>query len=128
MRGGSEVTGACAGKSALGTGASSGLGKAIAVRLAAEGATVGLTARTMEPDPKYQGSLRQTLDEITGAGGSAIAVQADLSKPEDRERLFAEMVERCGAPDILVNNAAVTFLRPPRRVPGTAHAPDDRNA
>jgi citronellol/citronellal dehydrogenase len=106
------VTGACAGKIALVTGASRGLGKAIGVRLAAEGATVGLTARTMDPDPKYDGSLRQTLEEITAAGGSAIAIQADLSKTEDRERLFAEMVERVGAPDILVNNAAVTFLRP----------------
>ena len=106
------MTGACAGKVALVTGASRGLGKAIAQRLAGEGATVGLTARTMEPDAKYDGSLRQTLEEITGAGGSAIAIQADLSKTEDRERLFAEMVERGGAPDILVNNAAVTFLRP----------------
>src|SRR3984957_14120268 len=110
--GGSEVAGACASKVALVTGASRGLGKAIAQRLASEGATVGLTARTMEPDPKYDGSLRQTLEEITVAGGSAIAIQADLSNPEDRERLFAEMVERAGAPDILVNNAAVTFLRP----------------
>jgi NAD(P)-dependent dehydrogenase (short-subunit alcohol dehydrogenase family) len=80
--------------------------------LASQGATVALTARTMEPDPKYQGSLQQTTDEITAAGGTAIAVQADLSKPEDRERLFAEVVDRIGAPDTLVNNAAVTFLRP----------------
>jgi NAD(P)-dependent dehydrogenase (short-subunit alcohol dehydrogenase family) len=109
---GSTVPGACDGKVALVTGASRGLGKAIAQRLAAEGATVGLTARTMEPDPKYQGSLRQTLDEITAAGGSAIAIQADLSQTEDRDRLFADLVERAGAPDILVNNAAVTFLRP----------------
>jgi NAD(P)-dependent dehydrogenase (short-subunit alcohol dehydrogenase family) len=100
MRGGSEVTGACAGKVALVTGASRGLGKAIAQRLAAEGATVGLTARTLEPDPKYQGSLRQTREEITGAGGPAIAIQADLSKtevrpldefPERRMRLMIEM-------------------------------------
>lgn len=73
---------------------------------------MALTARTLDPDPKYQGSLRETLDEITAAGGSAIAVQADLSQSEDRERLFAEVVDRIGAPDILVNNAAVTFLRP----------------
>jgi NAD(P)-dependent dehydrogenase (short-subunit alcohol dehydrogenase family) len=66
----------------------------------------------MDPDPKYQGSLRQTHAEIVDAGGAAIAVQADLSKPQDRERLFAEVVEKIGAPDILVNNAAVTFLRP----------------
>jgi NAD(P)-dependent dehydrogenase (short-subunit alcohol dehydrogenase family) len=97
---------------ALVTGASRGLGKAIAQRLAAEGATVALTARTFDPDPKYQGSLTQTLDEITTSGGAAVAVQADLSKAENRERLFGEVVERVGAPDILVNNAAVTFLRP----------------
>ena len=66
----------------------------------------------MDPDPKYHGSLQQTLDEITADGGSAIAIQADLSKADERERLFAEVVESVGAPDILVNNAAVTFLRP----------------
>jgi NAD(P)-dependent dehydrogenase (short-subunit alcohol dehydrogenase family) len=102
----------CDGKVALVTGSSRGLGKAIAARLAAHGATVALTARTMEPDPKYQGSLSQTLDEITGAGGRAVAIPADLSKADERERLFAEVVSAVGAPDILVNNAAVTFLRP----------------
>ncbi|KUI34771.1 oxidoreductase [Mycobacterium sp. IS-1590] len=102
----------CDGKIALVTGCSRGLGKAIAQRLAREGATVALTARTLEPDPKYQGSLRQTLEEIEAVGGSAIAVAADLSDSEQRARLFAEVVDRIGAPDILVNNAAVTFLRP----------------
>nr|WP_090277112.1 SDR family NAD(P)-dependent oxidoreductase [Mycolicibacterium komanii]CRL71076.1 short-chain dehydrogenase [Mycolicibacterium komanii] len=102
----------CDGKIALVTGCSRGLGKAIAQRLAREGATVALTARTLEPDPKYQGSLRQTLEAIEAAGGSAIAVAADLSDSEQRSRLFAEVVDRIGAPDILVNNAAVTFLRP----------------
>jgi NAD(P)-dependent dehydrogenase (short-subunit alcohol dehydrogenase family) len=106
------VTTRCAGKVALVTGTSRGLGKAIAVRLAAEGATVALTARTLDPDPKYTGSLRQTLTEITDAGGSAIAVQADLSDSEERAQLFAEVVDSVGPPDILVNNAAVTFLRP----------------
>ncbi|ORA12024.1 SDR family NAD(P)-dependent oxidoreductase [Mycobacterium asiaticum] len=106
------MSGRCAGLTALVTGSSRGLGKAIAQRLAAEGATVALTARTLEPDPKYQGSLQETLDAIRSGGGSAIAIQADLSKTEDRERLFAEVVDRIGAPDILVNNAAVTFLRP----------------
>src|ERR1700722_19097923 len=109
---GRTMAGACDGKVALVTGASRGLGKAIAQRLAAEGATVGLTARTLEPDPKYHGSLQQTLDEIATTGGTAVAIQADLSKSEDRERLFGELVEKAGPPDILVNNAAVTFLRP----------------
>ena len=65
----------CEGKVALVTGTSRGLGKAIAQRLAREGAVVALTARTMEPDPKYQGSLRQTLAEIEGCGGAAIAIE-----------------------------------------------------
>src|SRR5215471_569 len=102
----------CDGMVALVTGSSRGLGKAIAARLAAGGATVALTARTMEPDAKYQGSLSQTRDEIVAAGGRAIAVQADLSQSEERERLFVEVTNAVGAPDILVNNAAVTFLRP----------------
>jgi citronellol/citronellal dehydrogenase len=106
------LTGRCDGLVALVTGSSRGLGKAIAQRLAGEGATVALTARTMEPDPKYQGSLQQTRDEITADGGQAIAVQADLSKADDRGRLFSEVASSIGAPDILVNNAAVTFLRP----------------
>jgi citronellol/citronellal dehydrogenase len=106
------MAGQCEGKVALVTGGSRGLGKAIAQRFAAEGAAVAITARTLDPDPKYQGSLRQTCQEIRDGGGTAVAVQADLSDTADRERLFAEVVEQLGAPDILVNNAAVTFLRP----------------
>jgi citronellol/citronellal dehydrogenase len=94
------------------TGASRGLGKAVAQRLAAEGATVAMTARTMDPDPRYVGSLGETLDEIVAAGGKAIAVQADLSTADDRVRLMEEVARQVGSPDILVNNAAVTFLRP----------------
>ena len=94
------------------TGASRGLGKAIAQRLASEGATVALTARTMEPDEKYVGSLRETLEQIRDAGGAAAAFQADTSQADERERMMAAVVDELGAPDILVNNAAVTFLRP----------------
>ena len=100
------------GRVALVTGGSRGLGKAIAQRLASEGATVAITARTMDPDPKYAGSLRETCDEIEAAGGTVVAVPADLSRHEERERMFTEVVARVGAPDVLVNNAAVTFLRP----------------
>ena len=115
------MAGGCEGKVALVTGGSRGLGKAIAQRLAAEGATVAITARTLDPDPKYVGSLRETCEEIAAAGGTAVAVQADLSQTEERERMFAEVVGQVGAPDILVNDAAVTFLRsldefPERRV------------
>jgi citronellol/citronellal dehydrogenase len=100
------------GKIALVTGASRGLGKAIALRFAAEGARLAIAARTMEPDPKYTGSLRQTSGEIVAAGGEVLAVQADISRAEEREKLMTEVVEKLGPPEILVNNAAVTFLRP----------------
>jgi NAD(P)-dependent dehydrogenase (short-subunit alcohol dehydrogenase family) len=106
------VAGDYEGRIALVTGGSRGLGKAIAQRLAHDGATVAITARTMVPDPKYVGSLRETREEIEQAGGKVVAIQADLSQPEDRERMFAEVVAQVGAPDVLVNNAAVTFLRP----------------
>jgi citronellol/citronellal dehydrogenase len=106
------MPGRCEGKVALVTGASRGLGKGIAQRLAAEGAAVALTARTMEPDPRFVGSLRETLEEIEADGGRAIALPSDLSSSDDRGRMFGQVVDRLGAPDILVNNAAVTFLRP----------------
>ncbi len=106
------MAGAYEGRVALVTGGSRGLGKAIAQRLAHEGATVAITARTMDPNPKYVGSLRETRREIEDAGGSALAVAADLSDRGERERMFGEVVAALGAPDILVNNAAVTFLRP----------------
>ncbi len=106
------MAGAYEGRVALVTGGSRGLGKAIAQRLAREGATVAITARTMEPDPKYVGSLRETRQEIEDAGGSVLAVPCDLSDRDERERMFADVVTGVGAPDILVNNAAVTFLRP----------------
>jgi NAD(P)-dependent dehydrogenase (short-subunit alcohol dehydrogenase family) len=106
------MAGLCEGKVALVTGGSRGLGKAIAQRFAAEGAIVAITARTYDPDPKYEGSLRQTCLEIAEAGGDAVGIQADLSTSEERERLSAAVTHEVGAPDILVNNAAVTFLRP----------------
>ena len=106
------MAGPCEGKVALVTGASRGLGRSIAQKLAAEGATVAITARTMDPDPKYEGSLLDTHREIEEAGGTAVAVPADLTKPEEREGMFAEVVNRVGPPEVLVNNAAVAFLRP----------------
>lgn len=100
------------GKTALVTGASRGIGTAIARRLAAEGAQVACVARTLDPDPKYTGTLRNTIDLIEKAGGRAKAFKCDLSNTDDRKRMVDEVHNECGPVDILVNNAAVTFFLP----------------
>jgi len=102
----------CDGQVALVTGASRGIGAAIAERLASAGAKVVVTARTITPVAKYVGSLQDTVDRITAAGGTAVAVQADMNLPGDRARLIAEAVDRLGPVDILVNNAAITYSMP----------------
>lgn len=98
------------GKVAIVTGASRGIGAAIARRLAADGATVVCAARTVEPDPKYPGSLSETVATITTDGGAATAVRADLSKADDRRRIVDETIAQFGRVDILVNNAALTYF------------------
>jgi NAD(P)-dependent dehydrogenase (short-subunit alcohol dehydrogenase family) len=101
------------GRVAVVTGASRGIGEAIAKKLAAEGAAVAVTARTVEPgDSKFEGSITETVDAIRAAGGTAIAIAADLSKQEDRARLVEAAQKELGPIDVLVNNAAVTFFEP----------------
>jgi NAD(P)-dependent dehydrogenase (short-subunit alcohol dehydrogenase family) len=101
------------GRTALVTGASRGIGLAIAERLAAEGATVAVTARTVEPGSNpMEGSLTETVAKITGTGGQAVAIPADLSRPEERERLVLETEASLGRIEILVNNAAVSWYMP----------------
>ncbi len=89
------------GKVAVVTGASKGIGAAIAERLAAEGASVVVNYASSKA------GADKVVKKIQGAGGKAVAVQANMTKPEEIKRLFEEMKKAFGRLDILVNNAGV---------------------
>jgi len=98
------------GRVALVTGASRGIGEAIAVTLAAEGARVVCAARTLrEGDARLPGSLETTVATIRSAGGEAVAITADISGEAECLRLVAEAQTAYGPVDILINNAGITF-------------------
>lgn len=104
-------TGVLAGKVAVITGASRGIGDAIAVRYAMEGASVVVSARTVEDgDNALPGSINAVVNKIKDAGGEATAVRADLALAEHRENLIRTTENIYGSVDILVNNAAVTYF------------------
>ena len=101
------------GKVVLVTGASRGIGKEIAVLFASEGGKVVCAARTVkEGDHPLEGSLNTTVNEITQAGGEATAAAANISLPEDCERLVKSAKDTYGPVDVLVNNAALTYFVP----------------
>src|SRR2546423_1699294 len=98
------------GKVAIVTGASKGIGASIALHLAAEGAAVVVNYSSSK-----EGADR-IVGEITGNGGRAVAVQANLAKEPDVRRLFAEAKRAFGRLDVLVNNAGVYEFEPLERV------------
>src|SRR5262245_39954534 len=101
--------GVLAGKVAVVTGASRGIGEAIALRYAQEGAKVVVSARTVEDgDHILPGSINSVVRRIKDAGGDALAVKCDLSSKEEREELIKASEAAFGPVDILVNNAAIT--------------------
>ncbi|HYB81091.1 MAG TPA: SDR family NAD(P)-dependent oxidoreductase, partial [Mycobacterium sp.] len=107
-----------AGRAAIVTGASRGLGRAIALAMAADGAAVAVAGRTEKVwDDRLPGTIGETVADIEAAGGRAVAVRADLTDRDDIARLVGAARDALGPITILVNNAAFTAPgRPP--VPG----------
>lgn len=104
------MSGRFAGRRALVTGASRGIGAATATRLAAEGADVAIVARTRDRHERLPGSLDETAARIEAHGAGAVVIVADLADEADRERIVPEAVAGLGGPvDVLVNNAAAAM-------------------
>jgi citronellol/citronellal dehydrogenase len=105
------------GKTLLITGASRGIGLAIALRAAADGANIVLLAKTVEPNPKLPGTLASAAAEVEAAGGQALPVQTDIRDEEQVAAAVAAAVARFGGIDILVNNASAISLTPTPATP-----------
>jgi citronellol/citronellal dehydrogenase len=116
------------GKVALVAGASRGIGVAIARRFAAEGAVVGLVARTLvaQPAARLAGSLSETVAAIEVEGGRAVPVVANLADPDDRGRIVPAVRATLGLIDVLVHNAAAAICAPVAEMPLAAARPSSR--
>jgi len=93
------------------TGASRGIGKAIALRAARDGANIVVAARTDRPHPKLPGTIHETVSEIRDCGGSGLAIRVDVRDDASIEAAVAEAAGHFGGLDILVNNASAILLQ-----------------
>jgi citronellol/citronellal dehydrogenase len=99
------------------TGASRGIGLAIALRAARDGARIVLVAKTTEPNPKLPGTVYSAAEQIEAAGGQALPVPTDIRDENAVAAAVAEGVRRFGGIDILVNNASAISLTPTDATP-----------
>ncbi len=100
------------GKSVFITGGSRGIGKAIALRLAREGANIVIGAKTTEQHPKLEGTIYTAAQEIESAGGKCLPLQLDIRDDEAIQRAVEEAAAHFGGIDILINNASAINLSP----------------
>jgi citronellol/citronellal dehydrogenase len=105
------------GKTLFITGASRGIGLAIALRAARDGANIVIAAKTSDPNPKLPGTIHSAAAEIEAAGGSALAVQTDIRDEASVLAAVEMAVARFGGIDILVNNASAISLTPTAATP-----------
>jgi len=110
-----EQPGNLKGKTMFISGGSRGIGLAIAIRAAKDGANIIIAAKTAEPHPKLPGTIYTAADEIRAAGGEALAVVCDIRSEEQVEDAVRLGVERFGGIDICVNNASAISLEPTTR-------------
>ena len=99
-------------KVAIVTGASRGLGKAIAIGFSKEGAKVVVAARTEADNKQLQGTIYQTAEEIKALGSEALAIRCDVTDEENVNLMVQRALEHFGRIDVLVNNAGIAFYYP----------------
>ena len=99
------------GKTLFVTGASRGIGLAIAVRAARDGASVVIAAKSDVPNPKLPGTIHTAAAAVEAAGGQALAIKCDIREEDEVRSAVARTVERFGGIDVLVNNASAIWLR-----------------
>ena len=111
------ITGDLSGKKIFITGGSRGIGLAIALRAARDGASIAIAAKTSDPNPKLPGTIHTAAEEIREAGGKALAIQCDLRDENQIAAAIAQTAEEFGGIDILINNASAINLTPTEATP-----------
>jgi citronellol/citronellal dehydrogenase len=106
-----------AGKTLFISGGSRGIGLAIALRAARDGANVAIAAKTTEPHPKLPGTIYSAADDIEKAGGKALPLQVDIREEEQVVAAARQTADKFGGIDILINNASAINLTPTEATP-----------
>ena len=111
------ITGDLSGKKIFITGGSRGIGLAIALRAARDGASVAIAAKTSDPNPMLPGTIHSAAEEIRAAGGTALPIQCDLRDEAQIAAAVSQAAETFGGIDILINNASAINLTPTEATP-----------